>query len=384
MRVLMITCEWPEPGKVHTPHFIKRQAEFLRAAGVDVDVFAFDGARRAGNYVRAWRQARPLLAGGGYDLVHAQFGQSALPALGSALPMVVTLRGSDALGIVGPDGRRVLKGRLLQAATRLAARRADAVIAVSEEIRAWLARRAPVHVIPSGIDFELFRPIPRDEARRRLGLPADERLIAFVGKPGQARKRFALAERAVALLAPELRARLLVAWGVSHQEIPYYLGAADAMVFTSMQEGSPNAVKEALACDLPVVSVAVGDTPERLRGVEGCELCNDERPEALAAALERVLRRGGRVRGREAVRHLDERLLTERVVGIYESVLRARAARRAGVALGGTDLVSPLDTPPRALGIQTSASALSAPWNAPGAGHEDGIPAGPARVAPRT
>src|SRR5437870_5388440 len=76
--------------------------------------------------------------------------------------------------------------------------------------------------------------------------------------------------------------------------MPDYMAACDALVLTSAQEGSPNAVKESLACDLPVVSVAVGDVAERLQGVAGCELCADDRPETIAAALGPVLERGGR------------------------------------------------------------------------------------------
>jgi glycosyltransferase involved in cell wall biosynthesis len=108
--------------------------------------------------------------------------------------------------------------------------------------------------------------------------------------------------------------------------MPFYMSACDALLFTSMQEGSPNVVKEALACDLPVVSVAVGDVAERLHGIEGCELCADERPEALAAALGRVLRRGRRSAGREAIRQLDETVTTARVIAIYRSVLPAHPA----------------------------------------------------------
>ena len=102
------------------------------------------------------------------------------------------------------------------------------------------------------------------------------------------------------------------------------MSACDALVFTSMQEGSPNVVKEALACDLPVVSVAVGDVPARLRGVAGCELCTDDRPETIAAALERVLRRRQRIAGHDAVQELDEHKLTQEVIAIYRTV----AARR--------------------------------------------------------
>src|SRR5206468_9338121 len=147
--------------------------------------------------------------------------------------------------------------------------------------------------------------------------------VLFVGEPAEARKRYDLANRAVQRVAPSLRARLVVAWKVPHAQIPDYMAACDALVFTSSQEGSPNAVKEALACNLPVVSVPVGDVAERLNGIEGCELCADDRPETIAAALERVLRRGGRAAGRKAVKHLDERLTSQQVIEVYRSALGA-------------------------------------------------------------
>src|SRR2546430_13272718 len=91
LRVLMITSEWPVPdGRPRTTFFIKRQAEFLRAAGVDVDVFHFKGAGRPWNYVKAWLRVRRRVARGQYDLVHAQFGQSGLLAFPKRVPLVVT------------------------------------------------------------------------------------------------------------------------------------------------------------------------------------------------------------------------------------------------------------------------------------------------------
>lgn len=325
LRVLMATSDWPIPGRPRTTHFIKRQAEFLRAAGVDVDVFPFAAGKQVVNYARAWRAMRRRLQTGSYDLVHAQFGQSGLLALPKRVPLVVTLRGSDILGIVSDaDGRRTMQGRLLQQLSRHVARRADAVILVSDHMREVVDRSDGVHVIPSGLDLSLFRPIPRDEARQHLGFAPTKRLVLFVGRPHQARKRFELARQAVEILNRSLPAELVVAWGVHHVEIPYYMSACDALVFTSMQEGSPNAVKEALACDLPVVSVPVGDVAQRLAGIDGCELCADETPATIAAALERVLRRGGRCAGRAAVAHLDEALLTQKVVAIYEAVLGRR------------------------------------------------------------
>ena len=324
IRVLMITSEWPTAGGTpRTTHFIQRQAEFLQAAGVQVEVFHFKGGKNPWNYLWAWMRARRYLARNQYDLVHAQWGQSGLLALPKRVPLVVTLRGDDVGGIVGRDLRVTPVGRVLRFVTRCVARAADAAILVSGHMRDLLPAGVRTHVIPSGLDLELFRPIPRDDARRQLGLPLDKRLVLFVGKPGTPRKRYPLAKEAVEILNRTMPAELLVAWGIPHRDIPLYLNASDALLFTSMQEGSPNAVKEALACNLPVVSVPVGDVAERLQGVEGCELCLDERPETLAAALERVMRRAQGSTGRDAVADLDERRTTQQVIAVYRSVLTA-------------------------------------------------------------
>ena len=327
MRVLMITSTWPSPGRPCTTHFIKRQAEAVRAAGVDLTVFRFHGRRNPLRYAGAWFRLRRSLARTRYDVVHAQFGQSGLLALPTRAPLVVTFRGSDLLGIVDDaTGRHTARGRALQWASGLVARRADVVLLVSEHMRTSLPPGVRYEVMPSGVDLELFTPTPRNEARARLGLPLDRRLVLFAGRPTQARKRYGLAARAVELLSRTLPAELLVAWGVPHEEVPLYMSAADALVFTSMQEGSPNVVKEALACDLPVVSVPVGDVAERLDGIEGCELCADDRAETIAAALERVLVRGGRIDARDRMRALDEQSITRRLLDVYAAAAGRPAA----------------------------------------------------------
>ena len=324
LRVLMITSEWASDPR-HTAHFIARQVRFLRAAGVDVDVFSFRGGRRPLRYLAAWARLRRRLVWGGkrYDLVHAQFGQSGLLALPTRLPLVVTFRGDDLFGILGQDGRPTPAGRLLQWLSRRVARRADAAILVSAHLKQYLSDSGPVHIVPSGLDLELFRPIPRAEARQHLGWPSEGRRVLFVGDPADPRKRYDLARQAVELLNCTTPAELVIGWRVPHDEMPFYMGACDALVFTSREEGSPNAVKEALACDLPVVSVPVADVPLRLQGIPGCEVCADDAPPTIAAALERTLRRDARSggRGREAACELDERLLTGRVIDIYRSVL---------------------------------------------------------------
>jgi glycosyltransferase involved in cell wall biosynthesis len=326
MRVLMVTSDWLWNSWGGPAVFVARQAEFLRREGIHVDVFPFRAGRRLRNYAAAWREVHRRLEHGSYDLVHAQFGQSGLTALPTRVPLVVTFRGDDLEGIIGENGRYIPAGWLLRMLSKAVARRADAAIVVSAHMKRHLPRSVDAHVLPSGIDLNLFQPEPQAEARRRLGLPAEPRLIAFVGNPDLARKRYPLAQKAVEIVNRSIPAQLLVGWGKPHHEIAAILNACDALVCTSMQEGSPNAVKEALACNLPVVSVPVGDVPLRLNGVKGCELCPDDRADTIAVALERVLRRGGRSEGRAAVQDLNERILTQRLIDIYRSVLlRAKA-----------------------------------------------------------
>jgi glycosyltransferase involved in cell wall biosynthesis len=231
---------------------------------------------------------------------------------------VVTFRGSDLQGIVGHNGAITVSGRILQWLSRLVARRADAVVVVSEHMKAYLPPQIDAAVIPSGLDLDLLRPHPQAEARRQLGLPLDRPLVLFAANPSLPRKRYPLARAAIDLLEQRLPVDLVVAWGVPHKEMPLYMSACDALILTSVHEGSPNVVKEALACNLPVVSVDTGDVPERLRGVPGCELCENDDPATIAAALERVLTRRERVNGRSTVEHLDEKLLAQQMIDVYQ------------------------------------------------------------------
>lgn len=328
IRVLIVTSEWPTAEHPYRAPYLVRHVDFLRRAGVDVDVFPFRGARRPMNYIRARRRLQQRLGEKRYDLVHAHFGQSALLSWPRRLPLVVTFHGCDIQGVKRPDGRMSWGGAFLQKLSQLVALRAEAVILVSERMRRFIPRSVYAPVIPMGLDFEQFPRMSREEARRQLGLPQSGKLVLFVGNPDEPVKRYALARRAVDVLNERFPARLIVGWGVLPPQVLVMMRACDALLMTSIQEGSPLVVKEALASDLPVVSLNVGDVPVRLDGVDGCEICADEAPETIAASLERVLRRDAPIRGREAVLDLDESLLAAQVIGIYRAVLADAAQRR--------------------------------------------------------
>jgi glycosyltransferase involved in cell wall biosynthesis len=163
-----------------------------------------------------------------------------------------------------------------------------------------------------------------NSAREKLGLSQTKRYILFAGDRNNPRKRFDLAEKILARVKESIPdAELLVASGIAQELMPYYMNASDVMLLVSRHEGSPNVVKEALACNLPIVSANVGDVCQRIGSIDGCIVCDSDEPERFALALSRVLSRNSRIRGRESVMHLDENLLTMKVIAVYEKALTA-------------------------------------------------------------
>jgi glycosyltransferase involved in cell wall biosynthesis len=255
-----------------------------------------------------------------YDLVHAHYGLTAVAAgIQRRSPLVVTFHGSDVMGAVDASGHRTIKGRTERWISRTAARRANAVIAVSER----LAEELPVddvNVIPVGVDETVFRPRERVATRHALGLDLGRRYVLFAASTTNAVKRFWLADAAVSLVRARFPdTELVTLYGRALSEVPLWMSAADVLVITSAYEGGPIVHKEAMACNLPVVSVDVGDVKARLRGVRGCVVVNDT-PEAIAAGLEEVLLTRERSDGRAHIRDLTSRVVAEQLISLYQRV----------------------------------------------------------------
>jgi len=305
---------------------VRHQVTRLREADVHVEVLAFRGKANPLRYLEAARRLRRVYRSQSFDVIHAHHGQSALITLGGhTSALVATFHGSDLQGLSGTGRRFSYVGYLLPRLSRIIARLADEVIVVSHHMARYLSR-PDYHVIPAGIDMDLFSPMPKRDARRRCGLPLDRRLVLFVGDPLNPIKRYELARDSVALLQDTTDVELIVCCGVPQNQMPLYMSACDVLLVTSTHEGSPNAVKEALACNLPVVSTAVGDVPERLAGIEGCLVVDDSLPEAIADGVASVLESRPEIDGRSSVRSLDERVLAQQVIDVYRQAI----ARRRG------------------------------------------------------
>jgi teichuronic acid biosynthesis glycosyltransferase TuaC len=328
LRVLVVTNMYPTQVDPSAGVVVEQQVRSLRELGVHVEVLHFDRRSQGpGVYRGVGRALRRAIERVEPALVHVTYGGVMAYLATRAVrdrPVVVYFRGSDLLGSAADPVLRRLTIHLGVRASRQAAARAAGALVDSENLRAALppgAAQGNVWVVPSGIDLERFAPADRDECRARLGWRAGSKSVLFTASPRRLEKRYALAEAAVARLeARGWDVDLRVLDGVNHGDVPTWINACDAVLLTSTHEGSPNAVKEALACNVPVVAVDVGDVRERLAKVEGCYVAAPT-PEQLADKLDLVLSTGEGVDARGTLAEISLDRTAQRLLGIYRTVI---------------------------------------------------------------
>lgn len=341
MKLLVVTAMYPTPDNPAFGSFVKAQVECLRGAGVDVEVMVLDGPRRKLIYPKGVLELRRRLQRGDIDLVHAHYSYVGMVArMQHRVPLVVTYHGSDLLGSRDQAGRLKRSNKLTVPAGRLLARFADAVIVQSKQM-ARLVQSANAHIIPHEIDFDLFHPTERSDARDMLGLDANKKYLLFAAKPDNGVKNFALAKAAadeVAKSEPDVE--LLVAFKEPQSRLALYMSAADALVFPSFSEGSPNVVKQAMACNLPIVATDVGDIREVIDGIPECHIV-DFTVESVAGALRSVLATCRRTDGRQRVSRFSCAVVGQQLIDLYQSVLTSdrHAARSVGARQGAVERV---------------------------------------------
>ena len=327
LRVLFISSQWPTPERPEIAPFVPREVNSLRAVGVDVDVLPYRGGFSPGNYLRAVREMRRMIREKEYDLIHVYFGQCGIVGrLQTRLPVVITYGGSDVEGTPLFGGINQWKNVLVVGISRTMSLLVDEVIVVSDNLGRKLPRR-DYNIVTIVLELDKFKPGDQTAAREQLGLPLDKKLVLFSASSiHNTRKRHWLAKAAVEIAQQSVDCELVTATGLPPEMIPVYMQACDVFILTSTNEGSPNVVREALACNLPVVSTDVGDVRERLDHIEGCEVTDDDQPETIAAALVRSLQHPANnprnLSLREEVLDQNPQVLGNKVVEIYRKALR--------------------------------------------------------------
>lgn len=294
---------------------VYEQGEALRKTGIDIEYYAIQG-KGIVRYLKNVILLRKHLRAKRYDLVHSHYVFSSIVALLSHPPkIVVSLMGSD-----------LYISKLLNTIIRLCVQYAwDATIVKSAEMKRLLKLKR-VQIIPNGVDLTKFYPILKQKARESIGW-SNSTHILFASDPNRKEKDYSLAASAIEQLSQkDITTKLLK--DVSHAQMVYYLNSADILLLTSKYEGSPNIVKEAMACNIPIVATDVGDIRWVLGETVGCYLTKRNAHDvayAIAKALEFSQTNSG-TDGRKRIVDLglDSDTISSKICNLYFSMVNSK------------------------------------------------------------
>lgn len=304
--------------------FAKRQIKFLTSQQVDCSSFFLKSRSNPFIIVKEFLRFRKLYRSIQPDLVHSHYGTATafFAAVSHSRPLVITYHGSDLNYL---ENENIVKEFFAKLLSQLASLRASAIICVSDKLKKKLWwRKKVVSVLPMGVDETFFKPFDYSTARRELGITPDEKIILF--NYGNAPvKRLDIAEATAALVKNKFpQSRLWVLKGNTTQEtMVLLLNGSDCLLLCSNTEGAPTIVKEAMACNLPVVSTDVGDVRRNLEKTFPHFVC-DQNPEQLAKGVNEILALHIRSNGRESLARLGitEESLCRKLIGLYNSLMK--------------------------------------------------------------
>ena len=286
---------------------VKNQYESLVNIGIQIDIYTIRGKGVLG-YLKNIRPLRNKLKKENYDLIHAHYSLSGIIAsLAEAKPLIVSLMGSDAH----------IKGWLKKITLKFQ-KKWDVTILKSKDMQEHLQLES-FNILPNGVDTKRFCPIPKNEARNQLNLDLEDKLLVFIANPNREEKNFKLAQDAMNLVKTK-NVKLIPVYNTPNEKIPLYLNAADMLVLSSKYEGSVNVVKEAMACNTPIVSTNVGDVQKNISGLQSC-LISDNNPVDFAAKIDEVLLLAHRSNGRDRIfeLQLDSVSVANKLKEIYKN-----------------------------------------------------------------
>ncbi len=307
--------------KFGMPPFIKAQGKTLENAGIDVKYFPIVGKGIFG-YLSSAINLRKYLKENPVDVVHSHFVLSGLVSLLTfrCKKIVLSLMGTDAYGDYIGVNKVSFSSRWLTLLTILIQPFVSVIISKSSNIEKYVWQKKKSFIVPNGIDLNDFS---LDETQRKNKKYKFN--ILFLGDKNNKRKNFSLVEKSLSILNDN-NISLHSPYPVPHSKVVSYLNSADLLVFPSCMEGSPNLVKEAMACNCPVVATNVGDI-EWLFGDEPGYFISDFTPEDFSVKIKDALefsKNTGRTRGRERLVELglDSETVANKIIDLYKSLVQ--------------------------------------------------------------
>ena len=174
-------------------------------------------------------------------------------------------------------------------------------------------------VIPNGVNFMMFKPMNKQEALKKTGFDPNKKNVIFIANNvDYSVKNYSLAREAIKLLNDD-KLELIAVSGVEHSALVYYYNSADLLLLTSFFEGSSNVIKEAMACNCPVVSTDVGDVRDVLGKTKGCYVCSFDEKDVRKKILSAIM--CDRTNGRDDISFLNDEIIAKKIISIYKTVI---------------------------------------------------------------
>ena len=304
--------------------FIKEQGESLKKLDIEVDYYPVIGKGLMG-YLDAGFKLRKYLKNKHYDVIHAHFTLSGCAAvLGSGkIPVVLSLMGSDAYGEYIGDNKVVLWSRYMTMLTLLIQPFVKAIISKSDNIEKYVYLKKKSFIVPNGIDTKKFNGSSINK-NNTPDFNTESKRVLFLGSKTSVRKNLKLVQNAMSKLNLD-GVELINPYPISHEDIPTYLKSVNVLAMCSFMEGSPNVIKEAMACNCPIVATEVGDVKWVLGKTPGCYIASFN-PDDYAVKLNEALKFSeihGRTNGEQRIKELglDSETVAGRIIEVYKTAI---------------------------------------------------------------
>ena len=299
---------------------IALQAKSLIDQNISVDYFPIQGKGIIG-YLKNLLPLRKVLKKENYNIIHAHYGDCGLISLFARRKekLVVSFMGGDILGDVDENGKKIIFRLLISRVYACLCCFYDLSIVKSKNIYNRLIFKKNAVIIPNGVDLSVFVPMDMNQSRDRLNFKKNYIYIIFSSGKERKEKNYNLALQAINII-DGYKIKLIEMKGFTSQELNLRYNACDLLLLTSFFEGSPNVIKEAIACNLPIVSTDVGDVKEVTNGIDGCFICGFN-AKSVAMNVEKAIEFKRRTNGRKKIKSLSTDKIALKIINNYKRIL---------------------------------------------------------------
>jgi glycosyltransferase involved in cell wall biosynthesis len=301
----------------------------LENAGLKSEFGYFGGRKNPITLIKTGFKLRRFIKNNNIQLVHARWGvtNGLIAIIFSPVPVIISFLGSDVLGNYASDGSKTISGKISGIISKFSSLFTVHNVTMSQHLKDNLPKIAQnkTTVLAKGVDLDKLQYLNQMDAKKKLGWDNEEKVIVFFNGSGAFVKNFSFAQEVVKSVQREMsNVRFEVVENVPHEEVYLYYCASDVLLLTSLHEGSNNSIKEAVACNLPIVSSNSGDAKERLGPIDQCEVIDEFDVDQYSHAIIKILKSNHRSNGSDFKHDFSLETTAKRMITLYNQVIKKK------------------------------------------------------------